>query len=163
MKPFSYSRCATDIVEDALQPSLREASCCSVVVRNGGYGERRYGLDSTERTAYDVSCSPSTSASARDRSRWTVLPSAEDLSRPSGPKSEPRATRAPSTEVSLAGNIRCSCFEPASKVPSRSQYDACRKRIRSRSLSTTSRVATDCTRPAERPDMTFFHSTGETS
>ena len=24
-------------------------------------------------------------------------------------------------------------------------------------------LATDCTRPAERPDMTFFHSTGETS
>ena len=35
--------------------------------------------------------------------------------------------------------------------------------MRSRSRSTTRRVATDCTRPAERPVMTFFHSTGETS
>ena len=66
-------------------------------------------------------------------------------------------------EWSLAGNIRGSLPEPASKVPSRSQYDATRKAIRSRSRSTTRRVATDCTRPAERPDITFFHSTGETS
>ena len=35
--------------------------------------------------------------------------------------------------------------------------------MRSRSRATISRVATDCTRPAERPDATFFHSTGETS
>src|SRR6185436_7094 len=35
--------------------------------------------------------------------------------------------------------------------------------MRSRSRSTTSRVATDCTRPAERRGMTFFQSTGETS
>ncbi len=91
------------------------------------------------------------------------MPCALDFSTPSWPKSEPRATREPSTECTLAGNIRCSCLLPASKVPSRSQYDATRKAIRSRSLSTTSRVATDCTRPADRPDMTFFHSTGETS
>ena len=44
-----------------------------------------------------------------------------------------------------------------------SQYDAERNAMRSRSRSTTSRVATDCTRPADRPVMTFFHSTGETS
>ena len=35
--------------------------------------------------------------------------------------------------------------------------------MRSRSRSTTSRVATDCTRPADTRGMTFFHSTGETS
>ncbi|CAL9458324.1 hypothetical protein SUDANB123_02612 [Nocardiopsis dassonvillei] len=35
--------------------------------------------------------------------------------------------------------------------------------MRSRSRSTTRRVATDCTRPAESLGMTFFHSTGETS
>ena len=149
------------MVTDALMPSLRLASCWRVVVRNGAYGERRYGLDSTDRTSYVVSSSAAASPSARGRSRWTTFDAS--LSRPSGPKSEPRATRAPSTEYSLAGNIRCSCLEPASKVPSRSQYDATRNRIRSRSRSTTRRVATDCTRPAERPDMTFFHSTGETS
>src|SRR5262249_22047943 len=47
MWPFSYSRCAVDIVYFAEKPSLRDASCCSVVVRNGAYGERRYGLRST--------------------------------------------------------------------------------------------------------------------
>ena len=44
-----------------------------------------------------------------------------------------------------------------------SQYLAARNAIRSRSRSTTSLVATDCTRPAERPDITFFHRTGLTS
>ncbi len=44
-----------------------------------------------------------------------------------------------------------------------SQYDAVRNAMRSRSRATTSRVATDWTRPADSPDITFFHSTGETS
>ena len=35
--------------------------------------------------------------------------------------------------------------------------------MRSRSRSTTSRVATDCTRPADSPCITFRQSTGETS
>jgi hypothetical protein len=35
--------------------------------------------------------------------------------------------------------------------------------MRSRSRSTTIRVATDCTRPAESLGSTFFHSTGLTS
>ena len=34
--------------------------------------------------------------------------------------------------------------------------------IRSRSRSTTMRVATDCTRPADSCGMTFFQSTGDT-
>ncbi len=41
MWPFSYSRCATDIVYLAEKPSFRDASCCRVVVRNGAYGDRR--------------------------------------------------------------------------------------------------------------------------
>ena len=44
-----------------------------------------------------------------------------------------------------------------------SQYEAPTNAIRARSRSTTSRVATICTRPAERSLMTFFQSTGETS
>ena len=40
----------------AEKPSLREASCCSVVVRNGAYGERRYGLRSTLDTAKAAFC-----------------------------------------------------------------------------------------------------------
>ena len=49
------------------------------------------------------------------------------------------------------------------KVPSMSQYSAVWKAIRCRSRSTTIRVATDCTRPADSLGSTFFHSTGETS
>jgi hypothetical protein len=33
--------------------------------------------------------------------------------------------------------------------------------MRSRSFSTISRVATDCTRPAEIRGITFFHKTGD--
>ena len=44
---------------------------------------------------------------------------------------------------------------------SRSQYSSFWKLVISFSLSTTMRVATDCTRPAERPRRIFFHSRGE--
>ena len=57
----------------------------------------------------------------------------------------------------------CAAAESGAKSPSTSQYDARRKAIRSRSRSTTMRVATDCTRPAESPWRTLRHSTGETS
>jgi hypothetical protein len=48
----------------AEKPSLRLASCCSVVVRNGAYGLRVYGLRSTEVTVYEASCSRPASARA---------------------------------------------------------------------------------------------------
>ena len=93
-------------------------------------------------------------------------------SSPSEVKSRPCATRCPSTETSVAPNEPgvpssppCAC-PPGVTVAnsaSRSQYSAARKAIRSRSRSTTRRVATDCTRPADSRGMTFFHSTGETS
>ena len=44
-----------------------------------------------------------------------------------------------------------------------SQYDAATNAIRSRSRSTTRRMAGLCTRPADRPRFTFRHSTGDTS
>ncbi len=50
-----------------------------------------------------------------------------------------------------------------SKTALSPQYSAEVNAIRSRSRSTTRRVATDCTRPADSLGMTFFHSTGETS
>ncbi len=51
----------------------------------------------------------------------------------------------------------------ARKVPSTPHQVAGRKRIRARSRSTTIRVATLWTRPADSRGITFFHSTGETS
>ncbi|MCO4699818.1 hypothetical protein LRR80_05919 [Streptomyces sp. RO-S4] len=151
------------MVAFAPKPSLRLASCCSVVVRNGAYGERRYGLDSTERTANRVSARAAASARAFASSRWRVL---APFSCPSESKSRPCATRRPSTVCSRATSVDGSLASPArpvEKVPVRSQYSAVRNAMRSRSRSTTSRVATDWTRPADRRGMTFFHRTGETS
>jgi hypothetical protein len=76
------------------------------------------------------------------------------------------ATRLSSTATRVAVNVAGSPVAGASLVanrPSTSQYSADRNRIRDRSRSTTRRVATDCTRPAESFGMTFFQSTGLTS
>jgi hypothetical protein len=89
--------------------------------------------------------------------------------RPDSSKSLPVATRAPSTSRSEPANGVWSLGAPVGSLPvswkvaSRSQYEAVTNRMRSRSRSTTMRVATDCTRPAESRGMTFFHSTGLTS
>ena len=95
-------------------------------------------------------------------------------SSPTELKSRPWATRRPSTEINVAPNERglalsapressASSRVRVANSASRSQYWAARKAIRSRSRSTTRRVATDWTRPADSLGMTFFHSTGETS
>ena len=54
---------------------------------------------------------------------------------------------------------------PAARVRSAktSQYSSGSKTRISRSRSTTSLTATDCTRPADRPRATFAHSSGDTS
>ena len=66
-------------------------------------------------------------------------------------------------ELSRAVKACAPLVSSGEKSPSTSQYDARRNAIRSRSRSTTMRVATDCTRPADRPWRTLRHSTGETS
>src|SRR5207344_305504 len=128
----SYSRCAVDIVYLAEKPSLRDASCCSVVVRNGAYGERRYGLRSTDLT---LNGTPSRRlASSPASSRWTTpggicaaCPAASLAvpdrysrsalrSSPVAAKSRPCATRRPSTATSLAGNDETS--SPAARAAS---------------------------------------------
>ena len=120
---------------------------------NGGAGRRVYGLSSTERTANSAPSRRETSPRASSSESCT----ASAFSCPSWPKSRPCATRLPSSWTSRAAN------EPGSNVPSMSQYAAAMNSIRSRSRSTTSRVATDCTRPADSRGITFFQSTGETS
>ncbi len=121
---------------------------------NGGLGRRTYGLRSTRPTRKEA-CS-SRPASARAASSSSVTESAL-RSFPSCPKSRPVATRLPSSAASRASN------DSGSNVAARSHHEAAVKRIRSRSRSTTSRVATDWTRPAESPRMIFFQRTGETS
>ena len=73
--------------------------------------------------------------------------------------------RSPSSVSNVAVNVRgpSPSVSPTASVAWTSQYSALRNAIRCRSRSTTIRVATDCTRPADSRGMTFFHSTGETS
>ena len=122
---------------------------------NGAVGRRVYGRRSTERTVNAAPASASASARAVASSSWTASGS---VSFPSRAKSRPWATLWPSTAASRAVN---SAGEK--NVPSMSQYSAATNAMRSRSRSTTSRVATDCTRPADRPLITLRQSTGETS
>ena len=51
----------------------------------------------------------------------------------------------------------------ADSVATISQYGARLNAMRLRSRSTIRRVATDCTRPADRPGPTLRHSTGDSS
>jgi len=154
MYPFSYSAWASRIVSREESRSLREASCWSVEVVNGAAGLRRYGLDSTDETVPSVT-TPAI-AVALASSRCTA---ADVRSAPSSPKSRPVATRAPSTAARRASKDS----SPRAKRAVTSQYEADRNAMRSRSRSTTRRVATDCTRPADRPGPILRHSSGETS
>ena len=52
------------MVRWALKPSLRDASCCSVLVVKGGGGERRAGFFSTERTVKAPACTAARAACA---------------------------------------------------------------------------------------------------
>ena len=79
---------------------------------------------------------------------------------PSAPKSRPPAIREPSTAVAAMTKLSPA---PVAAVTSSDQYPAGTNAIRSRSRSTTIRVATLCTRPADRRGATFFQRTGETS
>ncbi len=138
---------------------MRLASCCSVEVVNGAAGRRVYGRSCTERTATAAFAMPAATASAIAWSRCTT---SLVRSSPVSAKSRPVATRRPSTPTRRA--VKLDAGSPWGETSATtSQYDAARKAIRSRSRSTTSRVATDCTRPADRPWRTLRQSTGLTS
>ncbi len=76
-------------------------------------------------------------------------------------KSLPVATVAPPSATSAAPKPDGAAA--LVNVPSTPHQVAERKRIRARSRSTTMRVATLWTRPADSRGMTLRHSTGETS
>jgi hypothetical protein len=82
-----------------------------------------------------------------------------------GSKSRPDAIRSPLREINVAEKPRGPSAGASRNARSAtmSQYSAERNAMRCFSRSTTIRVATDCTRPADSFGMTFFHSTGETS
>ena len=100
MWPFSYRLWATCIVRRAVKPSLRLASCCSVLVVNGGVRLRRVRLVFDRRDAELGRC-----AAARP-SRWRPCSSSSSssasLSLPvAGSKSLPAGILRPSTETSV--------------------------------------------------------------
>ena len=131
---------------------------------NGAYGRRRYGFSSTRVTVNGRPSSRAASPRAPLSSRCTTP--APGRTRPVvGSKSLPVAIRSPSSaiRVALKRARALAGVRPTARVARMSQYSAVRNAIRCRSRSTTMRVATDCTRPAESRGMTFFHSTGETS
>src|SRR6266581_2969989 len=158
MWPFSYSRLAICIAYLAEKPSLRDASCWSVVVRNGAYGDLRYGLRSTDPTLKSAPSSRSASAAAAAPSRCRM---SADFSSPVEPKSRPCATRLPSTATSAAANGDLSC--PRAGANSASRYwdleaEFAPARGQDRSPFAAALVAVDGKRVAQGRD---FGSTGE--
>ena len=124
---------------------------------NGGAGDRRNGFSVTDRTANGRPSSPPASARASGSASTRVVP--DDDRSPVAVKSRPVASVVPSTATSAAPKVP----PRAANVPSTPHQVAERKRMRARSRSTTIRVATLWTRPADSRGMTFFQSTGETS
>ncbi len=121
---------------------------------NGAAGRRVYGFSSTDRTA-----NVAPSRLVRETARTVLVECQHLLALQPAVVGEVAALRDP---LAVDGMSRASKL-PGSNVPAMSQYEAETNSMRSRSRSTTSRVATDCTRPADRRGITFFQSTGETS
>ena len=133
----------------------------------GGAGERRKGFSVTERTPKGRPASPSARARASGSSRTRTAASARRS--PVAEKSRPLAKVTPSRATNEAPKLvrgqpgRRPLPSAVEKVPSTPHQVAERKAMRARSRSTTIRVATLWTRPADSRGITFFHSTGETS
>ena len=135
---------------------------------NGAEGERRNGLWVIELTVKAASASPAARARASSSPRTTTDPG--EVSIPDSSKSRPEARGTSSTATREAVNDRGvvpavgpAVPAPVVKVASIPHQPAERKPIRARSRSTTMRVATLWTRPADSRGMIFFHRTGDTS
>ncbi len=116
------------------KPSFRLASCWSVEVVNGAAGFFFPGLVSSEVI---LNSAPFSSVRKLCASSWVlnfVGHSAIKITSPSRTNS---------------------AFTLKVELPSKSRI--------SRSRSTITRTATDCTRPADRPALIFFQRTGESS
>ena len=131
---------------------------------NGAAGERRYGLWVIDLTAKGAPSRPAANPRA-SASPSTVTDPGEDRA-PVSSKSRPEASVTPSTATSEAVNelgVPSVGGAAVVKVPSRPHQSAELNFIRARSRSTTMRVATLWTRPADSRGMIFFHRTGDTS
>src|SRR2546430_3924325 len=133
----SYSCCARRIVTAAEYPSCLAASCCSVLVRNGGGAGRR-------RSPFSSAVTLKGSLSASATMAWAVAASLI-------------SGLWPSSLCSLAWNPWPSFSRSASMV----QY-SCGTNLRiSSSRSQINRNATVCTRPADSPVLMLFHRSGD--
>ena len=139
MSTPSYSCWATAMVRAGDMFSLRLASCWRVEVVKGGAGWRFFSCRFTFATDHVPAETAEMTASA---SSW--LCSSSFFSLPWNWAWNPPKL----------GATRSSCA-------SMDQYSWGTKALISCSRSTTSRVATDCTRPADSPRRIFFHSSGE--
>ena len=139
MSTPSYSFWATDIVRFGLNASLRLASCWSVEVVNGGAGLR---------DCLRVATFVTSGFSVRSIAAWTSAVSPSPIGSPLSPiRIGLPSIRTTSAAKRLAVDRREDRLE-------RPVLRAVNASI-SRSRSTTSRTATDWTRPADRPDRTF--------
>ena len=125
----SYNCWATVIVLVAENPSRRDASCCSVLVMNGGAGRRFTWRVVTESTRY----------AAPSRFARTALVATSSV-RESSSFSPARLRREAVNEA----------FSSVRSAASMDQYSTGTNASISLSRSATRRSATDCTRPAER-------------
>ena len=138
----------------APQPSRLPASCCIVEVVNGGFGFSVRGDSSIDLTLSGAPFKLSTNDLAPVSSSNKMSASDFSLTAPSAPKSEVAATF-------FASTLSRRALNPRSVTAVISHQEDEIKAILSRSFSTISLVATDCTRPAEIRGMTFFHKTGD--
>ena len=129
----------------------------------GAAGERRNGRSVTALTVkgWPVNAVATAVASSSTSTRTVPLL----VWTPSSLKSLPVATVVPPSEMSAAPNWggASASVAPWAKVPSMPHQVAEWKRIRARSRSTTMRVATLCTLPADSRGITLRHRTGDTS
>ena len=140
IRPPSYSFCASTIVRCGENPHTELAACWSVDVVNGGYGWRVLGCSFTSETR---SVAPARSATAAFAAPSSCI-----------------SGFAPSMRASFALNETPSFRASTPSI----QYGTGTNDLISRSRSTSSLNATDCTRPADRnlPYDRYFHSIGDT-
>ena len=119
------------MVCDTVNPSFLAASCWRVEVVNGGAGVRRSGFFCMEAMVNLASLHFPRKASASSRVG---------------------KRRSSSARISLPATTNCAVTR---------KYGSALKACTSRSRSTMSRTATDCTRPAESCGFTLRQSTGE--
>ena len=133
------------MVRRTLKPKRADAACCRVEVMNGGGGRVAVFLSTRSRTT-------------NKRSRKRVTASSATASLP-GRKSLPFSL----TTWNRTGDSSFPGGSLRSRSANASQYSSGVNARISRSRSTTSRTATDCTRPADSPRATFDHSNGDSS